>query len=176
LGATYYYKVAARNAVGLGTYSASVSLVAPNLPVTMATPTLVSRAYDQIVIAWTPLATDAETGRCTITHYSLRARLSTQSLETDWVYITGSNNYLGVSATHTGFSYDVTYNYQIRAVNIMGAALVWSGTLSVPTSKRPAMMSQPTSDLVTPTQIRLNWVTLTTELDRGYEPITAYQL
>lgn len=77
LGATYYYRVRARNSNGYGTWSSTISLIAPGLPATMAIPTFISRSYDQINIGWTPLSTDTETGRCTIIHYSLRARLST---------------------------------------------------------------------------------------------------
>ncbi len=77
LGSTYFYRLSARNVRGYGSVSTSISVITPGLPAQMAAPTMQSRTGFAIIIQWLPLTTDAQTSRTTITHYSLRCRLST---------------------------------------------------------------------------------------------------
>ena len=98
---TYNYKLKAVNVVGAGTDSTTLSVATPTIPATMTTLQCTSRSVSAIVLTWSALTTDAETGRHPITHYSVRYRLTTQTLETDYAYITGASGFTATTVTQT---------------------------------------------------------------------------
>lgn len=66
------YRVLPKNLVGWGTaYSPYLSVLTDTTPSTMNAPILVDVMPTQIKLAWTPLLTDAETGRDPIIYYRL---------------------------------------------------------------------------------------------------------
>jgi hypothetical protein len=96
---SYNYKVRAMNAEGAGAYSTELTVATPTVPITMTSLSLVSKSVSSIVLSWTALTANSDTGRYPVSHYNLRVRLATSVSDLDWVYLTGSSGYLTTTFT-----------------------------------------------------------------------------
>ena len=116
-GTAYVFRVAAKNAVGIGAYCVNSASVTPsNIPATPAAPACVS-GNGQVTISWTAPANNG----ASITDYGIQRRTAGQ---TTYVSLVD-----GVSATtsytNTGLTNGVSYFYRVVAINSKGAS-VWS--------------------------------------------------
>ena len=111
VGRTYYYRVAARNSVGLGTASAAVSetarAVAPGAPQSLAA----TAAGTAINLSWDAPASD---GGAEITGY----RIETSTDGEDWSELVSSVT--GTTYADTGLTIGTTHYYRIAARNSAG--------------------------------------------------------
>jgi titin len=162
---TYYYRVAARNVVGLSAWSTTLAATTPTTPGLPTGLAYTSNTYP-MAFSWSAPSSDGGTA---VTAYKLRARPSTSVNEADWVYFTPGNV---LSTTVTGLSPAVTYTFQIRAENLIGAG-PWSSNVLVTTPTYPGAASGLQSTSVTPTAIALSW---TAPSDTGGAPITGYRV
>lgn len=183
------------NGVGYGVSSPEVTITADALPTKMPTPTTTSVAYNSIVVAWTALTLDADTGRDPIVYYSLEffdrlcltdaTKTCTNNLDAadgSWTELTSfSSSPLALSKAHTSatkFAENSIYNYQVRAKNGVGWG-PYSTIINVLTPGRPIFMNTPTASSISPFSITLNWVALDSATQwnlMGLDYITFYQL
>ena len=146
-GTTYYFRVAAVNSAGTGTYSAAAIATtwavpgAPTIPSTFG-------GDGQITISWTAPASN---GGATITDYIIQYSADT----VNWTTFNDSVS-TTTSATITGLTNGVTYYFRVAAVNSAG-----TGPYSAIGSGQPlAAPNAPTGLTATPTstQTVLSWI------------------
>ena len=68
-GIDVYYRVRAENGVGYGVYSDNLMVLTDSVPLNMDTPTCVSVTDTAIVLSWTSITADSDTGRDPINFY-----------------------------------------------------------------------------------------------------------
>ena len=160
-GTTYYYRVAASNAAGLGTYSAVSSntpyAIAPNIVVFSST----TPGNQQISLAWTAPSSNG----AAITSYELNYSTDTSSTG----FTTLSSGLLVSPFVSTGLNNGTTYYYQMRASNSVGAGL-YSTTVSNIPRTIPGKVGTVT---VTPLAASVSLAWPTTTVSNG-DPITSY--
>ena len=115
VGASYNYRVAAINAVGVGTVSGVIAVVAGDVP-NQVTLVVTAQPSSQIELTWT---TPVSNG------YALSGYAIERSTDgTNWSPLTtagaGATTY-----TDSGLTNGITYYYQITAINAIGNSL-WS--------------------------------------------------
>jgi hypothetical protein len=124
-GTAYTFTVTATNAVGTGTAST------PSASVTPATvpnpPTAVSAlaGNGEVTLSWLPPSSD---GGSPITDYVIQYKLSSDS---NWtVFATPVST--ATTATVTGLTNDVSYDFEVSAVNAIGQSVVNSASATLP--------------------------------------------
>ncbi len=150
-GTTYYFKVAAVNAVGTGSQTSSESAVPATTP---AAPTSVSatNGNTQSVISWTA---PTNTGGSAITGYKIKCGATSGYPGNATVYHQANTS---TTYTKTGLSNGTQYSIQVAAVNAVGDGTYSSTANATPTSGATAPAQVGT---VTPTagngQVSLSW-------------------
>jgi hypothetical protein len=124
-GTAYTFTVTATNAVGTGTAST------PSTSVTPATvpnpPTAVSAlaGNGEVTLSWLPPSSD---GGSPITNYVVEYKLSSDS---NWaVFATPVST--ATTATVTGLTNNVSYDFEVSAVNAIGQSIVNSASATLP--------------------------------------------
>jgi hypothetical protein len=173
VGTTYYFRVAARNAVtntwgSTSLYSGTVSALSPGVPTapTSLTATNSTTAFDTVNLSWT---TPSNTGGG-ITGYSIY----------NGGVLYGTTTGTGTTFTaHTGLADNTSYNFTVRARNAYAdtnsTASVDSNTATITTNGPPTAPQSPTAtaSLVTAGRITVTW---TAPATTGAGGITHYSL
>lgn len=121
----YYFRVAVYNQAGLGPYSTIFNVLAPTVPVKMATPTAPTITPLSIVIQWSQLTADADTGYEAITGYVLqRCTGSTVCTPTTYTSLGSSASSNTEVYTVANTPRGVSIRYRIWATNSVGAGTV----------------------------------------------------
>lgn len=68
-GSTYYFRVRARNAAGLGSYSSPLTVLMPSIAVVAPVLSLTSKSMTSIVIQWTSITSSADLGNNPLLYY-----------------------------------------------------------------------------------------------------------
>lgn len=110
---TYFYRIAARNSIGLGNYSSILNITTdPTVPSTPGQPTFVSSTSNSISMQWTPVT---DNGGLPV-QYSLERG---DQLRSNFGIV-----YAGPSTQHTEISLSAgTYSFRVRASNSYGFSL-----------------------------------------------------
>ncbi len=146
IGNTYNYRVAAINAVGTGTVSSDVAIVAGDVPDT-PTISLTVQAGNQIEITWSAPNANAYP----LTGYAIER--STDGI--NWSPLTTPT----ASATNfvdTGLTAGTTYYYRMVAINLIGAS-AWSNTPSVIAGDVPSQPQSVVAQAVSDTAVQIQW-------------------
>jgi hypothetical protein len=143
----------------------------------MNTPVSLSIEPSLIKLMWTPLSTDAETGRDPISYYKVEWD---QYGDGNWVSLTSEGGSLMTSYSHnapTGqiFQANVNFKYRLIAKNTLGYGL-YSDALTITTDNIPQFMNIPTATLVSPKQVDLKWTVITADADTGRDPVIYYKV
>ena len=173
-GSTYFYRVSARNAIGVGPASniASATTLAAGVP---AAPTItnVTAGTNEVTVVW---SAPPSGGGSAITAYDLRhIRSDTPSkVDANWLVVqdvwtgSGARSYV-LAGLDDGTRYDV----QVRAVNAAGDG-PWSATLTGTTAAAvPAAPTQLTTRANGQILIYLSWTAPTND---GGAVITGYRI
>lgn len=156
-GATYRYRVRARNAIGNSAYAGpvSVTLVGPTAPAIVSATTMSGSRID---LVWSDLS-DNETG------FEIQ-RCDLLSCPNDAAFTFSTTVPAGTTTySNTGLAVDGTYTYRIRATNNV-APSSFSGTATANTL-RPAAPSTLAATTMSATRIDLVWSDLATT-ETGY--------
>ena len=168
-GTTRYYRVAAINAQGPGTFSTppvkgTTDAAPPGQPLRL-------RAHaggpTSITLTW---ERPASTGGAPITGYSVRARSPNDGT---WITIQRNTESTATTFTHTGLQPATAYRYQVAAINSEGPG-PWS--LEASTSTHPDVPAAPfnlTARAVGTSQIDLSW---SAPRNTGGAPILGYRI
>jgi Fibronectin type III domain len=163
-GLTYQFKVAARNNVGLSSYS-TISIIAatvPSVPLSAARDDANTDA-DQVGLTWSVPTSD---GGSPILDYTI-----------DWdsgsgTWTTSASNVIGLSYIKTGLTPGVTYQFKISARNAVGLS-VQTSSISIIAAAVPAKPAAPTTALDGgSTNVIISW----TLPYNGGSPITSYKI
>jgi titin len=175
-GVTYEFRVAAENSAGLGAWSDTVTATpeAEIVETVPGAPTgLQATAGDaQVALSWTA---PADTGNSPITSYTVRYKATDA---TDWTTrdVTARSRDAATSTTVTGLTNGTTYEFQVAAVNAIGAG-PWSNTATA-TPEAEVTLTVPGAPVnVAATdgnaQSVVSWQP---PADNGNAPITSYTL
>jgi hypothetical protein len=95
------YRINAKNAVGFGTYSSTVTALADAIPIRMNNPTSTSVNPSSISLTWSPITDVADTGRDVVIFYHLQ--WENGSGTNNWEYLTNypTSTTIVTSLTHT---------------------------------------------------------------------------
>ena len=158
-GSTYTFTVTATNAAGTGSSSSASNSVTlstePGAPTNLASTVLSS----SIGLTW---SAPASNGGTAITDYIVEYQLTTGGT---WaVFADGTTT--STSATVTGLSNNTSYDFRVRAVNIIGQSVPSSTTTATP-GEPAQVLIQSFSDLTTPSIVTA--VRITNEGAIAYE-------
>jgi len=146
IGNTYNYRVAAINAVGTGTFSADVAVVAGNVPDQVQL-TVTAQPNSIIELTW---ITPGSNGYA-LTGYAIER--STDG--TNWSPLTtagpSTNNY-----TDSGLTNGDTYYYRITAINAIGNS-IWSAAQSTIAGDVPDQVTGLTVTTISDISLQLQW-------------------
>lgn len=142
----------------------------------MTVPASVSVKPKEIIISWTPLVSDAETGRDPINYYQLDWDQGIDS----WEDLTGAAEDFSTSFTFVPpddqiFNPNTNIKFRVRARNTIGYG-PYSPSLTVLTDGPPTRMNTPTASLISPKQVNLKWIAISSQTDIGRDPIIYYKL
>jgi len=146
----------AENSIGAGGYSSpnTAGATIETAPTTMGDPVQgAGTDASQIVVTWTALTADADTGASSITSYNLD-----WDIGGGWVEVSGfSSDDLSTSKTITsGFTPGQSVKFRLRAKNTHGWG-PYSNTLTISPSSVPATMAAPTTSIDN-TYVKITWV------------------
>jgi len=158
--ATYYFRVAAVNAVGTGAYSSTISVV-PGITPGNATPTVASTGSTQIGLSWTIHPTGASSVTDWLVQYSTNN--STWTTFNDGVSTT-------TSVTVTGLTNGTLYYFRVAPINPATMGAFGNSASATPRTTPNA----PIITTLTPgnTQVAVAW----SAPDTGGSAITDYDL
>jgi len=160
-GQRYFYKIAARNAIGEGPQSSEVSAI-PGLPPGPPTGLTATGGNRQILLTWVP---PLNNGAIPISNYVIYRGLASGA-ET---YLTTVGNV--TTHTDTSLTNGVTYYYKVSALNDAG-----EGALSAEASATPMTTPGPPTGVVamsTLTSVIVEWQA---PMDMGGSPVTNYSI
>jgi hypothetical protein len=140
-GTTYTFQVRAVNAFGAGPLSTASGQVSPVGAPGAPTAVVATRGNAQASLTWTAPASD---GGSPITGYNVQVRTGTTVVST---LPAGSITVSGTTATVTGLTNGVAYNFRVAAVNAIGTGPLSTASNTVTPATVPG---QPT--IGTPTQ------------------------
>ncbi len=146
IGNTYNYRVAAINAVGTGTVSSDVAVVAGDIPDT-PTISLTAQSGNQIEITWSAPNSNAYP----LTGFAIER--GTDGI--NWSPLTTPTS----SATNfvdTGLNAGTTYHYRMVAINAIGAS-AWSNAPSVVAGDVPSQPQSVVAQAVSDTAVQVQW-------------------
>jgi fibronectin type 3 domain-containing protein len=160
-GQRYFYKIAARNAVGEGPLSGEASAT-PGLPPGAPTGLTASGGNRQVTLTWSP---PIDNGGIAITNYVIY-RGPASGAE---VYL----RTIGNVTTHidTTLTNGVTYFYKVAAVNEAG-----EGALSAEASATPMSVPSPPTGVVAMSILSSVIVEWQSPMDTGGSPVTNYSI
>ena len=146
IGDTYNYRVAAINAVGTGTISSDVAIVAGDVP---STPVIVitAQAGSQIEITWTAPNANAYP----LTGYAIER--GTDGINWSPLTTPGATD---VNFVDTGLSPGTTYHYRMVAINAIGAS-AFSNAPSVVAGDIPTQPQSVVAQAVSDTAVQVQW-------------------
>lgn len=127
----------------------------------MAIPASVSIKPKEIIVTWTALITDAETGRDPINYYQLDwdSGTGTWTEITDSVVNGMSTSFSFVPPNNQIFNPNTNVNFRVRARNIIGYGS-YSPSLTILTDGAPTRMNTPTATAIQPKQVNLKWIAI----------------
>ncbi len=158
-GTGYVFRVAARNANGLGAFSAPSAVVTPFAPASAPTITSAVGNDASVSLSW---STPASTGGAPITGYVVE---HTSTLGTVTVPLGAVN-----AATVSGLVNGVAYTFRVRAVTVLGIGVLSAPTAAVTPLARPGA---PTAAFALAAG-QAAYVTFNAPTDTGGLPITGY--
>ena len=154
IGNTYNYRVAAINAVGTGTVSSDVAVVAGDIP-SQVTLVVTAQPSSIIELTWTAPASNG---------YALTGYAIERSTDgTNWSPLTTAVA-SAVSYTDSGLTNGDTYYYRITAINAIGNSL-WSAAQSAVAGDVPDQVTGLTVTTISDVSLQLQW---TAPADNGY--------
>jgi hypothetical protein len=172
------YRVLPKNQIGWGqVYSPNLTVICDTFPSAMKIPAAVSIKPKEIIVTWTALVSDAETGRDPINYY----QLDWDQGKSDWIEITDpvingqSTSFSYVPANDQIFDANTNLKFRVRATNTIGFG-GYSPSLTVLTDGPPTRMNTPTATVIMPKQVNLKWIAISTAADTGRDPISYYKL
>ena len=172
-GSTYTYRVAGRNAAGIGSNSAASNTVtAITTASAPSKPTLNGTLGNQrIPLAWTAPSSD---GHSALNGYRIQRQTSSDGTTwSSWSTLVSNTGSTSVTYTNTGLTAGTYYRYRVAALNAAGVGAYSSASTSmraITTTNTPAA---PTIDTIGDTLIELRW---TAPSDTGYGPIRHYRI
>jgi len=165
-GTSYVFKVAARNAKGIGPFSLDSAVVTPSIRPSVCPPPICTRGFGQATLNWSPPTSN---GGAAITNHIVQRKINGQ-LDSAYVSInTGSGN---TSYTATGLVNGTRYVFRVAAVNIRGAGFYSPiSTPVIPGATPPGAPTNLVATIVNETGVSLNW---TPPANNGGASITSY--
>lgn len=148
IGATWYFQVRARNAIGWGAWSSSATYAIPDVP---SAPGGVARAFTaprQVTVTWNAADGDG----ATVLEYQIQT-------DDNSGFTSPSTYSSGTSRTHTRTDYALgtTHYWRVRARTSQGWG-AWSSTVSYAVPDVPAKPADPVLSEVKPTSMKATWV------------------
>ncbi len=165
-GASYTYRIRARNSVGDGAWSNEPSATTPAAPPDAITDlTATAASSTQIRLTWTPPAANG----AAINSYTIERKAGSGS----FVALGTGPGAAANSFTDYGLTPSTTYTYRMTAFNVEGGS-DWSNeaTATTPSAQAPSAVANLAATAASSTQIRLTW----TAPSDGGSPITGYTL
>ena len=168
-GVTYYFRVRALNAEGMG-FFAEMSTT-PNHGVGAkpgAPTTLVAIPGDhQVVLNW---GVPDAVGISAITGYEYQQSQTSDNFGNTWISVAGDS----LQVTALGLISGITYYFRVRAVNSQGAGVASTEVVAIPNHGPTAQPGAPTDLRITPgdRSVTLSWEAPDTV---GASPITGYE-
>lgn len=163
-GVPYIVEVAARNAVGIGSFSSPAGETPGTFPARMSAPTLTA-GFRSLLVEWTIPTAIAQTGGSPITSVDLEWRVGTSGDFTPIIGLTGTSHRL------TQLTNGDMVQVRIRPTNRFGDAPQWSQPAQAEVGGVPDRMAAPTLTRGDG-QATATWVA---PADGG-RPITSYEL
>lgn len=179
-GTSIKFRTYARNRVGYGEYSTTVTAITDKFPQYMNTPVATQVTPSSITLTWTELTLSSQTGGDAVTFYELEWEQTSGV----WVALTSqATDGKVLTKTHTLsvgqiFPSGSTIKYRARGMNGVGFG-VYSATCSVQADSVPLFMNAPNDVLqsdITPYSIKVIWSGITLDTDTGRDPVTYYEL
>jgi hypothetical protein len=179
-GTSIKFRTYARNRVGYGEYSTTVTAISDKYPQYMNTPVATQVTPSSITLTWTELTLSSQTGGDAVTYYELEWEETTGV----WVALTSqATDGKVLTKTHTLsagqiFPSGSSIKYRARGMNGVGFG-VYSATCSVQADSVPLFMNAPNDVLqtdITPYSIKVTWSGITLDTDTGRDPVTYYEL
>jgi hypothetical protein len=165
-GTSYVFRVAAKNAKGLGSYSANSNVATPSIKPFICPPPICTKGFNQVTLNWSPPTSN---GGAEITNYIVQRKINGQA-NTAYVSInTGSS---ATSYTATGLVNGTAYVFRVAAVNIRGTGdFSPQSQLVVPGVVPPNAPTNLVATIVNETGVSLS---LTAPTNNGGAAITGY--
>jgi hypothetical protein len=164
-GLTYQFRVAARNSVGLSSYSSSISIISAIVPTAPLSLTRDNSNTDSTQVTFTWSATSSNGGSAVI-DYSIYWDNGTST----WSLVT--NGISTLSYTKTGVTAGLTYQFKVSARNAVGSS-PQSSAFSIVAANVPSQPAAPTTALEGgQTNVIVSW----TLPFNGGSSITAYKV
>jgi len=174
-GVVYYYRVAAKNSLGYGTYSDNLQITTDAFPDASVTLSQVGAVEPKsMTISWTALPT-ANDGRDPVIFYAVELSINSGT----WNQLNFDFGTAYLTYTHTSttnFPASTTFQFRIRPKNGVGYSLSTSSTLSVLSDGVPNNMDPLTAGTVTPTTMSFSWSDLTDQTKNGRDNPIFYQV
>lgn len=180
---TYFrYRMAARNGIGMGSYSDPITIISDRTPLQMASPTNGSISPLTIQIYWSDLVRYQETGRDPLTNYKVEY-LSDET--TGWAQILETTpttlSFLHTSATILPCNVDRSnyyVKYRVSAKNGVGYGMLSEDLLVLTDTFPKKMDAMAVVGDVVPGQFTVSWTRIdnTIDDDTGRDLVKNYQL
>ena len=166
-GTAYYFKIAAINAAGTATASASSSGVVPyGTPAAASVPTG-TPGNTQVALSWVAPSANGSA----ITGYQVQVATSAAGTYTNATGCTSNTTSTATTCTATGLTNGTAYYFKVAAINAAGTATASPATSAVVPNTTPDTASAPTG-VAGDTQVAVSWTAPT----NSGSAITGYQV
>ena len=168
-GVTYYFRVRALNAEGMGFFAEMSTIPSHGASAKPGAPTtLVAIPGDhQVVLNW---GVPDAVGISAITGYEYQQSQTSDNFGNTWISVAGDS----LQVTALGLISGITYYFRVRAVNSQGAGVASTEVVAIPNHGPTAQPGAPTDLRITPgdRSVTLSWEAPDTV---GASPITGYE-
>ena len=158
----YYFRVAAVNAIGTGSYSTSASTTVLGVPDAPTSLSAASNANNQASLSW---SAPANNGGSAITDYVIQYSTDGTTFST---FADGTST--STSVTVTGLSSNTLYYFRVAAVNAIGTSSYSSSASTTVLPNPPGQVTNLATASPTTSQMTLSW----TAPNNGGSAITDY--